>query len=468
MNESLSQPVVEFENSIKPFRETWRSVDVRALCDLRNNLLLSMIACLSPDEPKPLETVDQVQDIVFVRGALPILEIDRLLASLRTGSLILGSYSVGTQEFDRYSFTSLDRPRDEDLSHGWPELHGFSQLSVQAWGNRNLEAIAGSRDLWAAARVQGFSSFPELCLQRLQFDVGSGKVLRVKVFAPVMIRIDGRVEDDQVQFEIRFPSSLPRDSLMLAFRIQDGRGNRLDSGQKKASELQLALNNGWASLGGSVPLPATSARVELRAFSTEYRSGSEVVAAEFLEVPLPVGRENPRWALLDSVIANTRKWTRPASWTKPQDSLTQWLGLSTPRPEPEDFERGVSSLLWLAGCSSAHVGPAEGVDLAIYEAGSRKLAVLISCTTSPDLHGKFNTLLLQANRLREKLQDAEVVAAVFAPVNPEDLTVRTVQEASESNIRLVLLPQLREVCHSVIGRDWETAYDTLMNQLLGS
>ena len=391
MIESISQPILEFEGGIKAFRQTWRGIDIRALIDLRNDLLLTIIACLTPDEPQPIETVDQVQDIALVRGIVPIKELDRLLASLRTGSLTLGSYSVSTQEFENYRFSSLDRPRDEDLDRGWPEFKNFPQLSLWAWGKRNLEAITAPRDLWAAARVQGFfGGFPELCLERLNFDVGGGKVLRAKIFAPVFIFINSWVEDDVVHFEIRFHSTLDANDLMLAYRIQDSRGNRVVSGQKSPAELQLVTNDDWSSLVGSIPLTRESARVELRAFSKAYMSGAEVVAAEFLEVPLPEGQQNPRWNVLQSLIDNTRVWTKQRALIKPEDILQQWLGLAAQRPDQTDFERGINCLLWLSGLPSLYVGPAEGVDLAVFVTDRRNLAALLSCTTSPDLQAKFN------------------------------------------------------------------------------
>ncbi len=33
MDQPKSQSIVDFEEAIKPFRETWTSVDVRAVCD---------------------------------------------------------------------------------------------------------------------------------------------------------------------------------------------------------------------------------------------------------------------------------------------------------------------------------------------------------------------------------------------------------------------------------------------------
>ena len=37
--------------------------------------------CLTPDDPKPVETVDQTQEVAFVRGIIPIEELDRLLVT---------------------------------------------------------------------------------------------------------------------------------------------------------------------------------------------------------------------------------------------------------------------------------------------------------------------------------------------------------------------------------------------------
>lgn len=467
MTQPAVSPIVEFEEAIKPFRTTWRSVDVRALCDLRNNLLLSMVACLTPEEPRPLETIEQIEEVAFIRGSFPIAGLNTLLAGLRTGTIRLESHSLSTQDFDDFRFRGLDRSRDEDLSRGWQELRDFSHFSLWGWCRRSLDVMTAPRELWAAARVQGFSSFGELSLSRLQFEVGSLKSPGVNIFAPVMSSIEAQIDRGQTLFQIRFPGALNADSLFLVYRIQDARGNRLGGDQITASKLQLTRDEAWASLRGSIPMPLESARVELRTFFREYRSGNEAVTSEFLEVPLPEGKENPRWNVLQSLIANTRVWAKGPGF-KSEEALRQWLGLVPPRPEQASFERGVNCLLWLSGCSLVYIGPAEGVDFALHVTGSRDIIVLLSCTTSPDLRAKFATLRLQANRAKERgLGKGGVIAAVIAPVEREDLTVRATQEASESGIRLILLPQLKELFERAVGRDWENAHELLMAYVEG-
>jgi len=81
MNERVNQPTLEFEKAIEFLRPIWRGIDIRALCNLQNNLLLRLIACLTPDYPKPVETADQTQEVAFIRGIISIEELDRLLVA---------------------------------------------------------------------------------------------------------------------------------------------------------------------------------------------------------------------------------------------------------------------------------------------------------------------------------------------------------------------------------------------------
>lgn len=138
-----------FKHSITPFLVSWKSVDLRAILDLSEGQVLTLVAFLSPEQPRPLEDIQPiVRDILFTRGSLPISELDSLLGGWTAGVVEIGTRAFTTAAFSQREFIELGSPWD-DARSAWPDLAEYHLLLLHAVGpevreltqSRNLEAI---------------------------------------------------------------------------------------------------------------------------------------------------------------------------------------------------------------------------------------------------------------------------------------------------------------------------------------
>lgn len=454
------EEIQKFKEAIVAFRPTWKTVEVKAIADLDAGVLLSMVACLTPDTPKPLEVIDSLQGIAFVREAIPVSDLDKLLEGWEHGAIALASNQLSTSNFESSHFTGLQSGYDDFVS-GWPDFKNYRHLMLHSYGRQSLDVLVGPKSVSAIAQILGFNSFSELSSQRVQFRVGSSDSTRLEIFAPVLADIEAKPEAGRVRLSIRVHEALEVSDLSLSFRVQDQKGSRLDGGSIQIDEFQKSSSGYFTVLELSKQIPDGSASGEVSLYHKVYKSQSEpVTIARFTVIP-GAGATNPRWNLLLSAVANTREWTRGT--TEPEEVIERWLGMGQIQPNGADFERGVAALLFAAGFSVLSIGKAEGVDQLVFFSESSKAAMIVSCTTSPNLRDKIPGLALQFNRARDRLPALLTYAAICAPVDTADLTPEHVVDCRDKHIQLILRPELRNLFNQVRGVNWgKTREDFLL------
>ena len=150
--------IERFKHSIAPFLKTWQSVDLRAILDLSEGQILTLVVVLSPEEPRPLEDIQPVvRDILFTRGALPIAELDSLLDGWARGVVEIGTRAFTTAAFSQREHMELASPWD-DARSAWPDLAEYHLLLLHAVGPE-IRELTQSRNLEAIGRAWGFRSF---------------------------------------------------------------------------------------------------------------------------------------------------------------------------------------------------------------------------------------------------------------------------------------------------------------------
>ncbi len=455
----------EFKDAITPFLPTWKGIEVKAIADLDMGAILSMVACLSPDDVKPLEVTDPIQGIVFIRETLPISELDKLLEGWKHGSISLGQYQLTTSEFSNARFLGLSSGWD-DLVRGWPEFRAYRQFMLQSYGSRNLDVVLHPKDTMAIARVLGFNSFEEWSSHRVQFQVGGAYVTRLEIFAPVFAVVETKAEATKVQLSIKMHHALQSDDLKLSYRVQDQKGNRLAGGSLDINQFAKTASRNFTILKSTQELPPESTSGEVHLFHRLYKSQAEPIASAHFTAPALPGATNPRWDLLVSIIENTRTWSKLG--IEPEETIKQWLGLTSPRPKQDDFERGIAILFFAAGLVALSIGEAEGVDKLVFLNERQKPAIVVSCTTSPDLGKKIASLSMQRNRVKEKLSEFSVEAAILAPVEERDLIGSDIDDCRDQRINLVLRPDIQALFEQVRGRNWSQSADSFIQILTRS
>jgi len=68
-----------FQHAIAPFLSTWGSIEVKAVADISSGQVLTLVGCLSPDDPRAFEKTEPIQGLLFTRGAIPIAVLSSVL-----------------------------------------------------------------------------------------------------------------------------------------------------------------------------------------------------------------------------------------------------------------------------------------------------------------------------------------------------------------------------------------------------
>ncbi len=131
-----------FREAIAPFLLTYQSIGVKAILDLAEGQVLSLVACLSSERPVALEEIQPiVRDVLFAKGALPLSGLNSLLDGWTNGSIQIQNRAFTTSAFSQRQFIEVARPWD-DLTSGWPEFSDYRHLLLYATGP-DISALRG-------------------------------------------------------------------------------------------------------------------------------------------------------------------------------------------------------------------------------------------------------------------------------------------------------------------------------------
>jgi len=451
-----------FKNAISPFLSTWQSVELKAVADLSKGQVLSLVGCLSPEEPKPFEEIEPIiQDILFLKGGVPISELNSLIDGWTEGLIELGARAFETAPFSAKRFTELSSAWP-DLTESWPEFSKYRQFLLSATGP-DIQELTKPRDTQALARAWGFRSFEELAYHRLQFRVGSTYITRMEIFAPLLADMGIRLYETELQIDIRTHHAMRADDLTVSYRVEDSKGNRIAGERVALSAFATGSAGYFTTLEGMVTIPEGACSGEAHLYHSHYHWDAEPIATKLFAAPPIAGETNPRWDLIMSIVRNTHKWTKLGG--EPEDAIKKWLGLGTSRPEETELIQAVACLMFACGLTVLSMPGAEGVDQVVMTTEPTKVAIALSYTTSPDVGNKVSALLLQVNRLKDKLKDYAVHAAILAPVEQRDLRVGDVEECKVKEINLILRPDLETMLQLASGREWVRAAEMLIQIL---
>lgn len=447
-----------FSASIEPFLPTWKSLEVRAVADEESGTLLSLVACLTPDDPHQTEADRPIPGMVFLRQALTVPRgLNRLLRGLEEGVVTLGpsGWNWSSAGFSDPRFMDISDSREEDLQNGWPDLQRFRSVALVMQGGRDQQQMISGPRLDYAVVPFGFNLFSEFTLDRLGFPVGSSYSARVEIFAPLLATIRAVAGPTEIDVAAEIHNELPPEQVSIAYRIQGRSGNRLSGGEVAAASFEATIAGDFTTMRTKVSIPDGGVSGEVQLFHQRLGlPGKPVAVSRFSVPPLP-GKGNPRWGPALSVIGGTWKWTKRG--IGPEQVVMEWLGLdSGVSPDPRDFERGVTVLLFAARVEVLPIGEADGVDhLAIPLGGSS--ATLVSCTVGTNLREKAAKLKVQMNKLSDGSDAAAVNAAIFVPKEERDMLVGDIDECRANDIGLLLRPDLRRLFDAVRGPDWAEA-----------
>lgn len=188
---------------------SWRALDIKAVVDIDDRSILSMVACLTDDDQGKEEITEPNQGLSFVREIIPIGRFDEFLNKLVGGTCSLGQEQFSSAQFTNPRFQNLQNtPAYGDLFVGWPEFGEYQFYELHFSDSPEVRRHLNDRDLWAIARVLGFQSFDELTLHRVGFRLGGDNAPRIRIFAPILAHISIHAGETEAMIHIEIHHNL--------------------------------------------------------------------------------------------------------------------------------------------------------------------------------------------------------------------------------------------------------------------
>jgi len=125
--------------------------------------------------------------------------------------------------------------------------------------------------------------------------------------------------------------------------------------------------------------------------------------------------------------------------------------LETRVSDEKAFESAVLNLMSIAGFEVIFAGKgfdAQGIDILAFSPSSSDV-IVISCTISNDIREKIRTLLPQINKLKNQLENYELIPAIFSPINPENIVHSDKENARKHKVSLLPSDGIREIYQTI-------------------
>lgn len=453
--------IEKFKSTIGPFRDGWKSIDVRAVCvhmfDRWVNLGAS--AALSTkvvEKPKDQELLPRFGGFGVFHDVYDAAALDDLLGQLEGGVFQISDKEIHFSRIEgqalkpsppsfwfgmnrrsdpwglgHFSFLNIvlkaGGERTDNLLNGHPE--GLTRETLD-WRLRSLETpYDGLDDLFVD--FLGVPKQPWGPVSESAF---------VQVIAPIQLRFgDGsELSAGRVTIHVEAVGYERLDGVTIGIIALGGEGEL----QRTSHRL---VNDDWAAVMGGL---VTKKEVDVG------EAASVIMLLSFR------GNALDRLVLNDrSVLLKNPRILAYTHFDKDLESLAKYLegkGTDTAR----DFEVGVGLLLHFCGFSVGAYGLVksiqEEIDLVAFVPSSNDL-VAVECTLKDlDVNAKLSKFSRRVKELRERLSEFRIVPLAFTTLEGAKIATTDLEKAKSDRIGVVAAEQIRELLR-IAGRQAQPA-----------
>lgn len=444
-------PIDKFKKEFEKYHDIWKSIEIRAIFALKGDqwIALKVMAYLRDTEQQRYD-----HKIVFDDANLKaIIEfkkiefLDDFLDQMMNGKVIIGDIQGKFPAEDIGNSFGFLTEQSRTGRHPEPLLpHFMTYLSLGSVG-QYVDENEINRLLYSYGYRGGLQ---ELSNAKIGAPVGGGYNVYFAIVAALPLLLSAEYESHYVKVQIRCSETINPVDLSLQYELYGKTESdiiQIDNVTFTAQDKKLI--DGILSIEKIIAVTGEISSGRLLLFYREIRppvdafnlfiGGAKANIPNILNVLESVGKIQDKGKGYETVLS----------------SLIQWLGLSGKALDSDRFEIAIWTLLTLSGLQTIHMGKSlgkgfdiQGIDLIAFQEQSKKI-ILASCTIDNRLSSNIEPLLQILNTVKSKMTGYDVKAAIFAPIEKNDITIGSYSDAHQSGIALVLRPEINEILNVI-------------------
>lgn len=436
--------VNSFSGTTVPYRRMWETIEAR-ICALKKEEsyhLLSTRIFLTAEEFESRRVLVEHEslDIAMWMERIPISYLDELLYQLRDAkTLTIGERSLNLNMYE--NSTEWGCEKYSGRYRGYLELeYPYITLHTNA---TSLDKIDWN-DIEKQLNRFGYNSLRETAFENLGFHVGGAYTPQIVLAAPIYLKLKGmNVQNNSLVVSVESHNSAVLADMSLSYEIKYEQDEKIKTLNQRVSfsESDIREHEGRFQVLKK-EINADGKIVEARTWLHDKWTTEPIDSDWIRQERTP--REGVGWRILSPLLEEKR----PTELIDGHRQLRRYLCLDYYDPTLGNyFEFAVSYLLGSMGFSIFFLGKPvakKGIDIVAICPDSNK-ALVVSVHISNDVHEKLRTLLPELNRLRNTLQDIQIVPVIFLPVNYEDLLKSDRMDARAGGVGLILRTHIEEL-----------------------
>ena len=436
MADELENPFGQFTTEAEKYEGMWcvMEMKVAAMKDESFYFLLGMHESILANEQPISEILLDLENVVLLREVKDINknQLKEIISDLEEGIVKIGGKVLKLKNFDKSYFgrSRSHRRGPLDVQWDWPyfwlRASGKSDVIKEEEIKVKLNKC-GYEDLWNA------------CEENLGFMVGGAYSPHIYLTAPIYILADAQIKENKLIFSVKYHKSVRSEDISISYGIEGDtpKHSRISFAPSDIS----SQKDDFYELQKIIDLPPGTKSIRFRT----YYKDEEIDENWIHKLIEKIEEINPKWIVIEPLFSKREG----GELTSGKRIFERNIGLETKVPSGDAFESAISNLMSVAGFEVIFAGKgfaAQGIDILAF---CYLDVVVISCTIGNDIREKIRTLLPQINKLKEQLENYELIPAIFSPSNPEDIIYSDKMDVHEHKVALLLSHEIKEIYQAI-------------------
>jgi len=430
----------EFLNEAEKYPLMWDSFELKAVGATKNEslYLLGLSCTLSVALHPTHEILFQTPDLLIVKEAKALTELQSIINSVSSGSVTVAGHTFIIDGFTNYECRIWG-----GSGQGWLDIL-YPYILLQYVGKPVREVIDES-SLHRELEQWGYRCIWDLTQEKIGFQVGGAYSTQMRFVAPIFVEASGAFVNDNLRLVLRCSPSLKTDDLSAGYEVAlNYFGNRqTERGRLDFLDATRIEDGVSFTLVKELPLLPQAESTVAWLF---HSSRADPLYTLRIIKPATV-RTNPVWGAMGLALSRQSG----GQLLSARQILEESLGLMGEVRDSGRFEAAVHNMLSCMGYMCIFTGRewgTQGIDtLAFAPELDRVLAA--SMTVANNIGEKIRTMLPKLQELKTNLEGISVLPVIIAAVSPDVVLHSDHEDAKAHGIVLVLKPELEQILEAI-------------------
>ena len=434
-------PFERFISETKKYANMWDTIEMKIVAIKGDNTyyLLGMHATLLANAIPVSEILLDLEDVIMLHEVKSVThtELYDVIKGLENGIVKIGERELKLKDFGRFDFGRSHGHRRGPLDVGWD----WPYFWLRAIGSKSVRELINEKEINTKLNKWGYEELYIACEENLGFRVGGAYSPHIYLIAPIYIIANAQFKEDKLIFSVKCHRSVRPKDVSISYGIE-GDAPKHDR-IKFTTDDMVSQQEDFNELQKIIDLPSGTKSIR---FWTFYKD--EEIDKNWRPKPVEKIEEiNPKLVAIESLFSKRER----GELIEGKRIFERNLGLETKVPDEKAFESAVLNLMSIAGFEVIFAGKgfdAQGIDILAFSPNSSDV-IVISCTIGNNIGEKIRTLLPQINKLKNQLENYELIPTIFSPIKPEDIVYSDKMNACEHKVSLLLSDDIRKIYQTI-------------------